>query len=240
MSTTKLKSERTYRFQINPDDSVRRRSLRYFFAAGVLLLGVYLSELFRLLKKPLFSMVYYGNLNTTFFALSAAAYVFLFVFVFHRQIKKRLHVSPFQKKPKPLSLSRKGILYLLTVLPILLTAAMLNFRFKLIYELGERITGMSLLGNAVSYFLAAAKLFSAVYLIFLVEQGCDILFSSRPPVPFGGAAALLTFGVLELVFTGSTFGWLYALLFLYDGILYLISGRRFGVTFSLALILYIL
>ncbi|MGM9553636.1 MAG: hypothetical protein ACI3V2_04970 [Faecousia sp.] len=239
MSTTKLKNERT-RFRINPDSYARRRSLRYFFAAGVLLLGVYFSELFRLLKKPLFSKVYYGNLNTTFFALSAAAYIFLFILVLHRQIKKRLHVSPFQKHPEPLSLSRKGILYLLTVLPILLTAAMLNFRFKLIYELGERITGMSLLGNAVSYFLAAAKLFSAVYLIFLIEHGCDILFSSRPPVPLGGAAALLTFGVLELVFTGSAFGVLYALLFLYDGILYLISGRRFGITFALALILYIL
>ena len=68
----------------------------------------------------------------------------------------------------------------------------------------------------------------------------DMLFTARPPIPIGGAAALLTFGVCELIFTGSAFGALYALLFLYDGILYLISGRRFGVTFSLALILYIL
>lgn len=239
MSTTKLKSKQM-RFQLNSDRDMRRLSLRYFFAAGILLLGVYLSELFRLLKRPLFSKIYYGNLNTTFFALSAAAYIFLFILLFHRQVKKRLRTSPFVKHPAPLPLSRKGILYLLTVLPILLTAVMLDFRFKLIYELGERITGMSLLGNAVSYFLAAAKLFGVVYLIFLIEQGCDMLFTARPPIPIGGAAALLTFGVCELIFTGSAFGVLYALLFLYDGILYLISGRRFGVTFSLALILYIL
>ncbi len=227
-------------FQITPDQPARRFALRFFFAAILLTAGVYCSELFHLLEKPLFSKVYYGNLNTTFFALSAAAYIFIFVLFLHRYVKRHLHAAPFGKKDIRMSLGRKGILYLLTVLPVLLTAAMLNFRFKLIYELGERITGMTLLGNAVSYFFAAAKLFGAIYLIFLIERGCDSLFVVRPPLPFGGFAALLTFGLCELIFTESVFLWLYILLFLYDGILYLVSGRRFGVTFALSLILYIL
>lgn len=239
MTQTKLKTG-WVRFQKNPDRTARRIALRFFVAAVLLTVGVYCSELFCFLEKPLFSKVYYGNLNATFFSLSAAAYIFIFIFFFHRYIKKHLHTTPFGKKSAQMSLGRKGILYLLTVLPVLLTAAMLNFRFKLIYELGERITGMTLLGNAVGYFYAAAKLFGAIYLIFLVERGCDNYFASRPPLPFGGFAALLAFGLCELIFTESVFLWLYILLFLYDGILYLVSGRRFGVTFALSLILYIL
>lgn len=239
MTKTISKIKRPH-FQISTDHAERRLALRFFTAAGLLTIGVYAAELFRLLKKPLFSKVYYGNLNTTFFALSAAAYIALFMVLFHRKIKKRLQVSPFAKHHTPMPLSRKGILYCLTVLLILLTAAALGFHFKLIYELGERITGMTLLGNAVSYIYAAARLFGAMYLIFLVERGCDCLFTSRPPLPLGGLAAFLTFGVYELVFTSSVFAVLYALLFLYDGILYLISGRRFGSTYALALLLYIL
>lgn len=227
-------------FRFSSDRTQRRLALRFFASAGLLTLGVYASELFRLLEKPLYSKVYYGNLNATFFALTAAAYISLFLFFFHRSIKKRLHASPFEKHSVPMPLSRKGILYCLTVLPILLTAAALGLHFKLIYELGERITGMTLLGNAVSYIFAAARLFGAVYLIFLVERGCDFLFVSRPSLPFGGLAALFTFGVCELLFTNSFFSVLYAILFLYDGILYLISGRRFGATYALTLLLYIL
>lgn len=239
MTETILKTGRTH-FQINADRASRRLALRFFLAALLLTVGMYCSELFHLLEKPLFSKVYYGNLNATFFALSATAYIFIFILFFHRFVKRHLHATPFGKKDIRMSLGRKGILYLLTVLPVLLTAAMLNFSFKLIYELGERITGMTLLGNAVSYFFAAAKLFGAIYLIFLIERGCDSLFVECPPLPLGGFAALLTFGLCELIFTESVFLWLYILLFLYDGILYLVSGRRFGVTFALSLILYIL
>ena len=239
MTNTMLKNKNR-RFRICSDPAMRRLSLRFFAAAALLTLGVYASELFHLLEKPLFSRVYYGNLNATFFALTAAVYIFLFVLLLHRCIKKRLKVSPFEKHPAPMPLSRKALLYCLTVFPILLTTAFLGFHFKLIYELGERITGMTLLGNAVSYLFAGAKLFGAIYLIFLIERGCDALFVSRPPLPIGGAVALLTFGICELIFTSSAFSLLYALLFLYDGILYLISGRRFGVTYSLALLLYVL
>lgn len=238
--TKTMQNKNSRRFRISSDPAMRRLALRFFAAAGLLTLGVYVSELFHLLEKPLFSRVYYGNLNTTFFALTAAVYIFLFVLLLHRCIKKRLKVSPFEKHPARMSLSRKALLYCLTVFPILLTAAFLGFHFKLIYELGERITGMTLLGNAVSYLFAGAKLFGAIYLIFLIERGCDALFVSRPPLPIGGAVALLTFGICELIFTSSAFSLLYALLFLYDGILYLISGRRFGVTYSLALLLYVL
>ena len=238
--TKTVQNRNSRQFRISSDPAIRRLALRLFAAAGLLTLGVYVSELFHLLEKPLFSKVYYGNLNRTFFALTAAVYIFLFVLLLHRSIKKRLKVSPFEKHPARMSLSRKALLYCLTVVPILLTAAFLGFHFKLIYELGERITGMTLLGNAVSYLFAGAKLFGAIYLIFLIERGCDALFSSRPPLPIGGAIAFLTFGICELTFTSSAFSLLYALLFLYDGILYLISSRRFGVTYSLALLLYVL
>lgn len=236
----KLELKKNTRFQPCTNVLTRRAGVQCLLAAAFMLPCVYLSELLHLLEQPLFSRVYYGNLNATFFAILAAAYLYAFLAVFHRQIKRRLGLSPFNSARKKLSIARKAAIYCMTVVPVLLTALALHCRFKLIYELGERITGMTLLGNAVGYIYAAAKLLCAIYLIFLVECAFDRFFVRRPPLPFGGMAAMLTFGLCEMIFTPSRFALLYLVLFLYYGVIYLVSERRFGVTYAAAAILYIL
>lgn len=237
---TELKTKKKPLFVRAAYATSRKRGVRELTAALFLILGVYVSQLLHLLEAPLFSKVYYGNLNSTFFAVLAALYIYLFAILFHRRMKKRFGISPFQKFREKFFLKRKLALYIMTVLPIVLTAAALNFKFKIIFELGERITGMTLVGNAVGYIYAAAKIFCAIYVIFLVEDAFDNLFERKPRLPYGGLAAMLTFGFLEMLFANSMFAWLYFALFLYFGVIYLASGKAFAVTYAISMILYVL
>lgn len=229
------------------DTAEQRRALRIFAAAACLPVGVYLSEAFHLLEKPLFSKVYYGNLATSFFALCASIYIFGFFYLFFRfAVKDRLGITPFSRgaasPPLPLPLPKKVLLYLMTAAPVLIADICLGFRFKFIVALGERCTGMAALGNAVHYLFldAAAKMLAVTGFIFLVERGLDFLCVKRPPLPYGGIAAALTFGVCEFAFGGSVFSPFFFALYLYEGVIYLVSGRRFGISYALGVLLCVL
>lgn len=213
--------------------------LRHLAAAGILVVGTYLSELLHLLEKPLFSLYYYGNGNAAIYSLTAAVYIFLFLLLSHEGLKKLSGCEVFGKKGR-LSLRRRGVLYAMTVIPVLVVAVCLNYRFKLVLELGQRLSAMSVLGNATGYLLKAARIFAAVYAIFLVDAGAEPFLGTQKWLPVGGLFAMVTFGVLEWVFVPSRFSLMYLVLFLYYGVLAKVAQKRFAVTYALALALYIL
>jgi len=208
-----------------------------FFWALALVAGAYLSELVHLLEKPLFKLVYHGNLNEMFFGVIGAGVIFGVILTLHKIIAERTGINVVQKNPTPVSLGRRAILYFMTVIPVLIVALALGREFKIVQELGDRISKMAMIGNAAGYVLAAAKICAAIYVIFLVDGSVG---KTKYPIPYGGLFAMLTFGVVELFVTPSAFSLLYFFLFLYFGILAKVTQYRFGVTYVLALVLYIL
>ena len=218
----------------------RHEASKCLAAAFILPVGMYLSELSVFLEEPVFTRIFYGNLNTMFYHIACALFVFAFIWAFHRLKGRFTAFSPFEKVEGKLSTKRKLILYLMTVIPVFITGASLGFRFKLVYELGERVTGMTLLGNGVGYVHVAAKLLCVLYFIALIEAAFEGIYHSVRPIPVGGILALCTFGVGEMIFNPSMFSLLYLFLIGYFGVVYIVSEKRFGVTYALALIMYIL
>ena len=201
--------------------------------AVTLAAGVGLTELFHLLEKPLFSRIYYGNFNGVFFGVLSAVFLALVLFFVHRKLKRRTGLTPFVKHP-PVPFPRRAVLYLMTALPVLLVSILLGYRFKLVYELGDRVAKMHMWGNAAGYLRAAAVLFAAVYTVFLTEKAIPSKF------PVGALASLLLFGVPSWLTDPSPLSVVYFALFFYIGILYRVSQNRFWVTYILSVVLYIL
>lgn len=202
-----------------------------------LVAGTYLSELVHLLERPLFRLVYHGNLNDMFFGVIGAGVVFGVLLTLHKIIVEKTGINVMEKNETPISMGRRAVLYFMTVIPILAVALILGREFKLVQELGDRISKMAMIGNAAGYVLAASKICVAVYVIFLTDKAIG---KTRYPIPWGGLFAMLTFGALELLVTPSAFSLLYFFLFFYFGILAKVTQYRFGVTYVLALVLYIL
>jgi len=218
----------------------RSFALHCLLASSMLIAGVYLAEFSRLLIKPVFNRIFYGNMNIFYYHLACAVFIIIFTIIFHSGVKKKLGINLVSKTAEPLKIGRKVALYFMTALPVFITGSALGFRFKLVYELGERVDGMVFLGNGMGYVHVAMKLFCIVYFIALVEKAFSILFPRLSPVPVGGFLALCTFGFLEMIFAPSMFSLLYLFLIGYFGAVYLISGKNFRITLVLALIMYIL
>ncbi|MBO5973303.1 MAG: hypothetical protein J6Q16_01235 [Clostridia bacterium] len=209
-------------------------------AAFILPVGMYLSELTAFLEEPVFNYIYYGNLNTMFYHLACTLFILGFFALFHSRIKNLANFTPFAPIGGALPVRRKILLYFMTLIPVFITSAALDFRFKLVYGLGEKVTAMTLLGNGVGYIHTAAKLLCVMYFIVLVEEAFEAIFHSVRPIPVGGILAALTFGIGELMFAPSAFTLLYLFLIGYFGVVYILSEKRFVISYVLALIMYIL
>ena len=57
MTETEGKTSKNF-IRLNTDAEERRGCLKFFLAAAILLCGMYLSELFHLLEKPLFPLLF--------------------------------------------------------------------------------------------------------------------------------------------------------------------------------------
>lgn len=239
MTETEEKTNKHF-IRLNPDAEVRRGCLKYFLAAAILLCGVYLSELFHLLENLFLAHSFYGNFSKIVFAVSSSLYMLAFFVLFHFVLKKKTGITPFEKHETKLSYKRIAVLYVMTVVPVLAVGMALNFQFKIVFELGEKVTGVTVASNLCMYVNAAMKLFCAIYFIFLAETGFRKLFVGGKYVPYGGISLLLTFGLIELFVTASAFSWLYLFLCLYYGLIWMVSGQRFWLTYCLAVILYVL
>ncbi len=208
--------------------------------ALTLALGTYASYIFHIFDNNIFAYFYYGNLKRLFYCEAVAAYLFVLLPVLRKRIAAQTGLNIMPVKHPPLTLGRKAVLYVMTVVPILLTAVALGYRFKIVYLLGDRIAAVMAVCNAAGALMLAAKLFVAVYAIFMVQAGVEALLGKESPIPFGGIFAALTFGTLEWLTEPSRFSLLYLGLFVYVGILALVSKRRFGVTYALSVVLYLL
>ncbi len=228
--------------RLNEDKNERKESIKYFSFALALIVCVYLTELFRLLDKPLFSLVYYGYLTDVVRNSVSAVFLIAEIIVFHRIARRFLPVRLFDAKKhgEELSIRRRITLYVMTALPILLTGIFLGFEFKVVYELGEKVNMYTLLNNLSGIAFGGAKLFAFLYFIMLTQKASELLIKTSLPLPFGGFLCMITFGLIEVFVSPSIFSWLYFALCLYYGIIYLVSERRFIVTFILMMLLYIL
>ena len=228
--------------KLNENVSERKESVKYFLYAFALLACVYLTELFHLLDKPLFSLVYYGYLADVAYNLVSAVFLIGVLIGFHRIARKFLGTRLLEKREddETLSLYSRIALYVMTALPIILTGIFLGFQFKVVYELGEKVNMYTLINNLSGYALNGAKLIAFLYFIMLTQTVAEKLFETSKNLPFGGFLCMITFGLIEVFVSPSIFAWLYFALCLYYGIIYLVSGRRFFVTFTLMMLLYVL
>lgn len=226
---------------LNGNAEERKSSLPYFLSALILVIAVYLSELFYLIEEPLFGWIYYGNITHLLAQGLACIYMIAVIIVFHKLFKHYLKDTPFfhkrKQKVRPL---RRLALYLMTLLPVLITAMVLGFKFKLVVNLGEQITLFTLLENVGTLVVASIKILSAIYCIFLIERGCRKLFDANKFIPFGGIFCMIFYGVIEFLVAGGAFAVLNLILYLYFGVVYIVSEGRFAVTYLIAVLLFVL
>ena len=221
-----------------------RECIKYFIAALIILICIYSNKIADLFI-PIFDNVYYGNLTDMFVAIASAIIWGLEILVIGlvaRRFKVYLYKDPNADKSE-MELWRVVVLFVITILPMIIVSACINWKVKIVYALGVRVTTVGLVCNAAAILSYAVRMILMVMFIRCVQEGLDKLFEYKNPnlaIPFGAIFALLTFGIIDFFVLGMDLRAFYLVASFVYGLIYLISRRKFGVTYILCYLIYLL
>ena len=222
---------------VNPDAEQRRLAILPLVLGAAVVASLFLPLLLRLLepalngiKKGVYTDLVLHIVNAVFYALVFTAFYLCF----------RRRFPLYRRSESSLSIQRRGIVLAVILAAGLIFSAVLEFRLRFVYELGEKFTGTQLAARSVYLLEEALKLVSLVYALALWQEGCERLFLSRFPLPFAGVLLLITYGVAEFFSTVSLVPWIFLPLALLYGIIYILTQKRVRTTYFVCLILFLL
>ena len=223
-----------------------KSAIKYYILALICVVCVYsckISELF----IPFFDNIYYGNLVKLFVAVSNLilwGIEFLVLFF----VCKKLGIKIFTKeefKGKELSLWRLILLFVLAILPMFLISIYLNFKVKIIYQLGIRVTSVGLGCNACEILSWAMRMAFMVLFIHFMHLGIESNFKFKVEklnqyFPWGAIFSFLVFGLIDFFAFPVDLNWFYLLATFWYGIIYLVSNRKFSTTYIISYLIWLL
>ena len=218
-----------------------KKCIKYFCLAGIILLCLY-SNILAQLFVPIFDNIYYGNLVNLFVWLASAFIwgVEAIVIIF---ICKKFDIkifTPAEHKGKELQTWQVILLYVLTILPMIIISAYLNFKLKIVYALGVKVTTMNLVGNVAEMLSYAVRMVLIVMFIASVQKGFETVFKSKYIIPYGAIFAFLTFGLIDFLVLGMDLRAFYLCVSLLYGVIYLVANKKFAITWLLCYLIYLL
>ena len=144
--------------------------IKYFCLAGVILLCLYSNALAQVFV-PLFDNIYYGNLVSMFVGITSAVIWGVEAIVI-AIVCKKFNIKIFtdkEQKGKELPTWQVATLFVLTILPMFIISAFLNFKLKIVYALGVRVTSMTLIGNVAELISYATRMVLMVMFIACIQ-----------------------------------------------------------------------
>lgn len=211
-----------------------------FLVSGFLL---FLSAEIVRVTKPLFDKVYYGYLTPMILDVLRMIIYFTIFFVSSNYAKKnfdKIESTPF----KEISTKRVLVLYVLTFLIIFVVTAILNFRLKVVVDLGENVGAIYLYNNIAKIGAGIVRML----LSFLIIRYVDVIFKDVLKekifkyVPVGGIASMLTIGLFELLITPKILfiDVLFMLMHIIYGYIYRLAYCNRGVTILIMIFIRLL
>lgn len=218
-----------------------KNCIKYFILAGVILLCLYSSGLAELFI-PIFDNIYYGNLVDMFVAITSAIIwgVEIGIILF---VCKKLNIEIFtskENKGKELQTWKVIVLFVLTIVPMLVVSACINWKVKIVYALGVKVTTVGLACNACEILAYAVRMVLMIMFIVSIQKGFDLIIKTKYIIPYGAILAFLTFGLIDFFVLGMDLRAFYLIASLLYGVIYLIADKKFGITWVLCYLIYLL
>ena len=218
-----------------------KRCIKYFVLAGIILLCLYsngLADLF----IPIFDNIYYGNLVKMFVAIVSAIIRGAEIGTIILACKK-LNIelyAPKSEKGKELQTWKVMLLFVLTILPMLVISACINWKVKIVYALGIKVTTVGLVCNVCEILAYAVRMVLMLMFIVSIQKGFELIFKTKYIIPYGAIFALLTFGIIDFFALAMDLRTFYLIISFLYGIIYLVADRKFGATWVLCYLIYLL
>lgn len=218
-----------------------KNCIKYFVLAGAILLCLY-SNVLANLFIPIFDNIYYGNLVDMFVAIVSAIIwgIEIGAIIFTCKKLKIELFTPKQNKGKELQTWKVILLFALTIIPMLIISACINWKVKIVYALGVKVTTVGLACNVCEILAYAVRMVLMVMFIVSIQKGFEFIIKTKYIIPYGAIFALITFGIIDFFVLAMDLRAFYLIVSFLYGVIYLVADRKFSITYILCYLIYLL
>ncbi len=221
-----------------------KEGISFLIFGFVLLLSLLTKNIVKVFE-PLYSKIYYGQINDLFNNVLSLIYLIIIFIVFIKVFHKITNLK-FRKEEdkKELSSIRIVVLIVMTLIPILIVGGCLGWELKIIYDLGEKFNMSKLLNVVSNYVISIIKMLFVTYAIVSFNNFFEKCFEFENKkistfVPFAGVLIMLTFGLVELILGVNQLNVLYFVFSLYYGVVYLVTDKSTSKTMLITTLIYL-
>lgn len=220
----------------------KKKILQYIIFIVCLIAAFYLVEIVRFLK-PLFDLIWFGNIVPL---CTNVARIILYIGIIIAAFfvgKKYFPGVQFKQRGEEYSLKRLLLIYGITVGIVFIVTACLNFKIKIVHDLGENIAGPTA-SNNFSYMLAGFFQMPIYILVIRYSQELFNLIFKKDVmkyIPFGGLISLVAFGIFEMLTAGvSAISIVFLFMHLVYGMMYILTKKNYTMTYIVCMVIYLL
>lgn len=220
-----------------------KNKMLHYGAFILIVVGLfYLTELLRF-ADPLFEHIYYGNLVDFFINILKGICYLTITILAMGYSKKHFKLNNIYDSKKRLPIKRVFLLYCIVIGIIFIVTASLNFKVKIVVDLGSNITGATLMKNISNIVLGIIRMALVIVVIRHSQEFFELLINKNwaKNVPFGGIVAMILIGTFVLVISGvSLINIVLYFMYIVYGELYLLSYRYFPTSYVSAMLIQLL
>ncbi len=220
----------------------KKKIVHYCLYILSILASFYAIELIRL-SAPLFDKIYFGYITPMILdAIRVLLYIALITAAMKYAKKHFDSLSCIPATGYPFK--RVLLLYGITLFVVFIVSASLNFRLKIVVDLGENIGAIYLYNNLANVIASLVRMGVVVLVIRYATEVFELIV--RRPwakyIPFGGLVALISIGFFELFTTAdiSAIHIVFLFMYLLYGEIYLLSYKYFPTTLAISIIIHLL
>lgn len=228
------------------DKSIKKRLISYILFIVVFIGLYYCGEIIHLFdseEDKLFQMIKYGYINDFLINLCKWVWYTGMLTGAYFYSKKYLVIKDGENEPKELPLSRVIILYGIVVLFSFIVTVSLGFKIKIVYDLGENITGFGVINRLSDIGTGIIRMPIVIYVIRYVNEIIRLFVKKDylKYIPFAGLFAMVAFGVYDLVTAGiNPLSMVFFFMYIVYDVVYIFTYRNFAVSSIINAIIFVL
>lgn len=205
--------------------------------AAIILICTYATLLVDLIAK---AVDVFGEYEVLFFSIIKCLFYIAFI-ILYLKFAKITDFNPLTKKSQKMNLKQLLTIYAITLICIFMISFSINYNLNITFMLGL-YTAITEVTNLVSTLVAYAfRIFLSFIAMAYIQEAFELIWQ-KPAlkyVPFGSIVIFLTTGIIEFTLGISPVNLVLWFCNLVYGLIYLVSGKRFWVSFFMFIFIFL-
>lgn len=152
---------------------------------------------------------------------------------------KKVNGNIRKREKKPLTMKQKLIMYLIVVFILTVVSVIANWQLKILTDLGDKYNIYTVYVKLTEIAVLSGEIFLMTCMLYHFDKYTVANFKKHKYFTYAALPVLLTYSIYSLIVDFSVYQIIFIPFTLLLGFLYPYTGRRFGITYLITLLVFL-